>query len=145
MSRILGLDIGDKRIGVAMSDPTEIIASPLTIIERTTDQKAIDAILKIVSDNGVVKIIVGLPRAKDGSIGHQAEKVQSFTEELRKHALVVFEYRDERLTTVTAARLKREVSPRKIGRKTRYDAMAAAVILQEYLEEKASLKREQLE
>lgn len=135
-TRILGLDIGDKRIGVALGDPTGILASPLTIIDRTTDDRAIDDILKIVTEREVARIIVGLPRSMDGGIGHQAEKVQSFTEALRQHTTVPVEYRDERLTTVTAVRLKQEASTRKLNRKTRYDAMAAAIILQEYLNEK---------
>jgi putative Holliday junction resolvase len=134
--RVLGLDIGDRRIGVALSDPTGILASPLTIIERASDEHAIDAILKVVAERGVEKVIVGLPRSMDGHIGHQAEKVQSFTELLRQRTAVPIEYRDERLTTVTAMRLKQEASTRRLDRKTRYDAMAAAIILQEYLGEK---------
>ena len=143
MSRILALDIGDKRIGVAMSDPTETLASPLTIIERISDENAIVRILKIVSDNNAAKIVVGLPRSMNGNIGHQAEKVQSFTETLQLHATVPIEYRDERLTTVTAVRLKQEASSRKPNRKTRYDAMAAAIILQEHLDEKAAVKQQE--
>ena len=138
MSRILGLDIGDKRIGVAMSDPTETLASPLVIIERTTDDQTFTDILKILTQHEVVRIIVGLPRSMNGDIGYQAEKVQSFMAELPKHTKVPFEYRDERLTTVTAVRLKQEASTRRLNKKTRYDAMAAAVILQEYLDEKAA-------
>ena len=135
-TRILGLDIGDKRIGVALSDPMGILASPLIIIDRITDDRAIDDILKIVNEREVAGIIVGLPRSMNGGIGHQAEKVQSFTETLQRHTTVPVEYRDERLTTVTAIRLKQEASTRKLNRKTRYDAMAAAIILQEYLNEK---------
>jgi putative Holliday junction resolvase len=134
--RILGLDIGDRRIGVAMSDPIGILASPLCIIERTSDEQAVDVILKIVTERVVERIIVGLPRSMDGHIGPQAEKVQVFTEMLRQRTAVPIEYRDERLTTVTAMRLKREASTRRLDRKTRYDAMAAAIILQEYLDEK---------
>jgi putative pre-16S rRNA nuclease len=137
VSRILGLDIGDKRIGVAMSDPTEVLASPLTIIDRATDSEAIAGILKIIAENKVTQVVVGLPRTKEGDIGHQAQKVQSFIDTLRPHITVPLEYRDERLTTVSAMRLKQEASTRKLSRKTRYDAMAAAVILQEYLDEKS--------
>jgi len=134
--RTLGLDIGDRRIGVAMSDLTGILASPLSIIERDSDEQAVDAILEIVTERGVERVIVGLPRAMDGHIGHQAEKVQAFTGLLRQRTAVPVEYRDERLTTVAAMRLKREASTRRLDRKIRYDAMAAAIILQEYLDEK---------
>src|SRR4030042_1095055 len=132
MSRILALDLGDKRIGVALSDPTQILARPLTIIERVSDEQAIMDILKIATENRVDRIVVGLPRSMDGSIGYQAEKGQSFTIQLEKQTTVPIEYRDERLTTVTAMRLKHESSARKVNRKTRYDAMAAAIILQVY-------------
>jgi len=136
VSRILGMDIGDQRIGLALSDSAGILASPLTIIERTSDEQAVEAILKIVSERKVERIIVGLPLSLGGDIGHQAKKVQSFTEALQQNTTVPVEYRDERLTTVTAIRLKQEASTRKLNRKTRYDAMAAAIILQEYLNEK---------
>ncbi|MDP2918820.1 MAG: Holliday junction resolvase RuvX [Dehalococcoidia bacterium] len=134
--RILGLDIGDRRIGAALSDPTGILASPHSIIERTADEKAIEGILKIIAEKEVGRIVAGLPCSMDGSIGHQAEKVKAFTEQLRQRTSVPIEYRDERLTTVTAMRLKQEASTRRLDRKTRYDAMAAAIILQEYLDEK---------
>jgi len=142
VSRILGLDIGDKRIGVAMSDLTETLASPHAIIERISDNQAFSDILQVVTQYEVVRIIVGLPRSLGGDIGHQAEKVQAFTEVLKQHTIIPIEYRDERFTTVAAKQLKREASPRKLNRKTRYDAMAAAVILQEYLDEKAAQVRQ---
>jgi putative Holliday junction resolvase len=142
MSRIIGLDIGDKRIGVAMSDPTETLASPHSIIERITDDQAITDILKITAEYSVVRIIAGLPRSLGGDIGHQAEKVQFFTEELTKHTTIPIEYRDERFTTVTAKQLKQEGSAKKLKRTLRYDAMAAAIILQEYLDEKAVKARQ---
>ncbi len=145
MSRILALDLGDKRIGVALSDPTQTLASPLTIIERVTDEQAIRDILKIATENRVDRIVVGLPRSMDGSIGYQAEKVQSFTIQLEKRTTIPIEYRDERFTTVTAMRLKQESSARKVNRRTRYDAMAAAIILQEYLDEKAAAKTQEEE
>jgi putative Holliday junction resolvase len=132
----MGLDVGDRRIGVALSDTTGILASPLTIIERVSEEQAIGDILKIVKERAVERILAGLPRSMDGSIGPQAEKVQSFIETLRTLTAVPIEYRDERLTTVTAMRLKQEGSSKKLDRKTRYDAMAAAIILQEYLNEK---------
>ena len=143
MSRILALDLGDKRIGVALSDPTQTLASPHTIIERVTDDQAIRDILKITTENRVDLIIVGLPRSMDGSIGHQAEKVQSFTGQLEKQTTIPIEYCDERFTTVTAMRLKQESSARKLKRNTRYDAMAAAIILQEYLDEQAVAKQKE--
>ncbi|MDD5038008.1 MAG: Holliday junction resolvase RuvX [Dehalococcoidales bacterium] len=133
--RSLGLDIGDRRIGVALSDPTGILASPFTIIERRDDTQDIEAIANIIDQHEVKQIVVGLPLSMDGSVGQQAEKVEAFVEHLVKHIQVPLEFRDERLTTVTARRLMREASTKKSRRKVRDDAAAAALILQGYLDE----------
>ena len=132
-TRSLGLDIGDRWIGVAMSDPQGILASPHTIIRRTDESSGINAILAIIDQNQVGAVVVGLPLSLKGSIGSQAEKVQGFAQELSAHTKVPIEYRDERLTTVEAQRLMRMT---KKGRKDRDDAVAAALILQEYLDER---------
>ena len=132
-TRSLGLDIGDRWIGVAMSDPQGILASPHTIIRRTDESSGINAILAIIDQNQVGAVVVGLPLSLKGSIGSQAEKVQGFAQELSAHTKVPIEYRDERLTTVEAQRLMKMT---KKGRKDRDDAVAAALILQEYLDEK---------
>ncbi len=132
--RSLGLDIGDKRIGVALSDPDGILASPLTIINRRDESQDIEAIVDIISQQGVGRIIVGLPRSMDGSLGGQAEKVEAFTQRLASRIQVPLEYRDERLTTVLAERLRRAAGGKK-KRKARDDAQAAALILQGYLDE----------
>ena len=131
--RSLGLDIGDKRIGVALSDPEGILASPFTIIERSSDDADVAAIVGIVEQQQVGRILVGLPRSMDGSLGRQAEKVKEFVTELSRHAEVPVEFRDERLSTVSVKRMVQGV--RKTGKGTRYDAMAAALILQGYLDE----------
>lgn len=141
MGRVLGLDVGDRRIGLALSDSGGILASPLTIIEHTTENGDIEAILKIVREREAERIVVGLPRLMNGDIGPQAQKVQTFVEAMRSHTQIPIEYRDERLTTVEAQRLHQESgSKRKKGDVVRYDAMAAAVILQDYLEEQAAMK-----
>lgn len=129
----MGLDIGDSRIGVALSDPLGIMASPLTIINRKDEQKAIEKIATIIDEKEVVKIIAGLPLNMDGSRGNQAEKTDSFVASLGHHIEIPIEYRDERLSTVNARSLIQGV--RKTNRDTRYDAAAAALILQSYLDE----------
>ena len=133
--RSLGLDIGDKRIGVALSDPQGLLASPLTIINRRDETADIKAITDIVSQHQVGQIIVGLPRSMDGSLGQQAEKVKTFTQKLCSHTDVPVEFRDERLTTVSAKRLMQAVKTPKNRRKALDDAIAAALILQGYLDE----------
>jgi putative Holliday junction resolvase len=133
--RCLGLDIGDRWIGVALSDPGGILASPLTIIERTEDNQALAAIIEIINKQDVGQIVVGLPRSLDGTIGGQADKVKEFAQKLAEQVEIPLEYRDERLTTVMAQRLKRASGGKKGRGKTRYDAQAAAIILQSYLDE----------
>jgi len=131
--RSLALDIGDKRIGVALSDPLGILASPLTIINCQGGQADIESIINIVNQNEVGQIIVGLPLSMNGSVGRQAEKVKAFASELRSHTEVPVDFRDERLSTASAKRLMQTV--RKARRETRHDAVAAALVLQGYLDE----------
>ncbi|MDD5703294.1 MAG: Holliday junction resolvase RuvX [Dehalococcoidales bacterium] len=139
--RALGLDIGDRRIGVALSDPLGILASPLLVFEHQDDAADIEFILSLVKKHQVEQIIVGLPQSMNGSIGPQAEKVKAFTEKLKEKAPVRVDFRDERLTTVTARRMLEESSTRKPGKKQKvYDAAAAAVILQSYLNEARPLE-----
>jgi len=118
---------------VAMSDPQGILASPLTIINRTDEESGIKAILAIIEQNQVGVVVAGLPLSMNGSVGPQAEKVRGFIRELSKHVKVPVEFRDERLTTVSAQRLIRMT---KKNRKVRDDAVAAALILQGYLDER---------
>jgi putative pre-16S rRNA nuclease len=131
--RILGLDVGDRRIGVAMSDPERIIASPTTIITRDEDNKAIDDILQFVNKYDIKVIIVGMPYSLDGSPGQQAGKVNEFVAQLSKKTSANIELRDERLSTIGAGRLLRQAGNKKAKKSPRDDA-AAAFILQGYLD-----------
>jgi putative Holliday junction resolvase len=130
--RSLGLDIGDKRIGVALSDPQGILASPYTIIHREHDSADIESLISIIREKEVTRVIAGLPRSMDGSLGEQAAKVKGFTEKLAGKIEVPVEFRDERLSTVSARRLMKEA---KVKSTKHDDAMAAALILQGYLDE----------
>ncbi len=140
--RSLGLDIGDRRIGVALSDPLGILATPLLVFEHQDYAHDIHTILQLIKQNQVEIIIVGLPQSMDGTIGPQAEKVKTFTEKLRAQSPVPVEFRDERLTTVAAKQLMEAAGTKKTarGRKIEYDAAAAAVILQSYLNESRPLE-----
>jgi len=124
---------------VALSDPGGILASPFVIIDNEDDRTAIEAIIDIVDRQQIKHIIVGLPRSMDGSLGKQAEKVEAFTQKLRSHTEIPVEFRDERLTTVSAKRLMQAANTKKTKRKARDDAVAAALILQSYLDEKPTV------
>ena len=132
--RVMGLDIGDKRIGVAMSDPVGILASPLTQIQRTGTEVAIEAILELVRQYDVKRILAGLPYSIDGSMGPQAQKVESFLKKLSERLDIPIEIWDESYTTVAAESKMIEGGVRKDRRKKQIDAAAAAIILQEYLD-----------
>jgi putative Holliday junction resolvase len=137
----LALDVGDARIGVAISDPLGIIATPLTIISRQDVDVDVKVIVDIARKNDVGRIIVGLPFSMDGTLGTQAEKVREFTTYISRYTDIPLEYRDERLSTVVAKRMLQQT--RKTNRDTRYDAAAAALILQGYLEDLLPLKEYQ--
>jgi len=124
--RILGLDIGDRRVGVAISDPVEVIASPLTVITRDDDNAAISAIMQLVGQYDVKRIVVGLPYSLDGSLGRQASKVKDFVDKLSQKTDASIELRAERLL--------RGAGNKKARERSRLDAAAAAFILQGYLD-----------
>ena len=132
--RNLGLDVGDRRIGVAISDPEQILASPLMTILRDDDDDAINAIVEIVDKYEVRRIIIGLPYSLDGNIGGQANKVKNFVEKLSKKTEVDIELRDERLSTVAVDHLLIEAGIKNRDKKEKRDAAAAAFILQGYLD-----------
>ena len=117
---------------MASSDPLGILASPLTIINRNNDESDFTAVVEIIKKYDIGRIIVGLPISLDGSLGAQAGKARDFAEGLEKMTDVPVELRDERLTTVQAQRLVK--GARRTSKDTRYDAAAAALLLQGYLD-----------
>ena len=120
---------------MALSDPEGILASPFTIIHCREETADIEAIVDIIRKNQVERVIVGLPRSMDGSLGLQAEKVKTFTRKLSQQTEVPLEFRDERLSTVSAKRLMQDIKGKKPPQKIRHDAIAAALVLQSYLDE----------
>ena len=133
MSRVLGLDVGDKRIGVALSDEGRLIASPLTVIQSVGWGPDSREILRLMEEHGAELIVCGLPRNMDGSVGFQAEKVRGLCAQLEKAGLTV-RFQDERLTTVTAEEALLEDNMHRRERKQHVDKVAAAVILQTWLD-----------
>ncbi len=135
MTRTMGLDVGDRKIGVALSDPSFILASPLKTIIRVTDEVAIEEIIELVKKHDVSKIVVGLPYSLNGSIGRQAEKVLAFTKLIEHAAGKEIVMQDERLTSVSANQKLKEAGKKGSKLKSEMDAAAATVILQSYLDE----------
>jgi putative Holliday junction resolvase len=132
--RIMALDVGDRKIGVAMSDPEGLLASPLTTISRISDGQAIEGIRRLVDEYQVECVVVGLPYSLNGGVGAQAEKVFAFVQKLHKSLPIDIKMRDERLSTAAADRLLLQAGVKKGRRRSLRDAAAAAFILQGYLD-----------
>ena len=136
--RSLGLDVGDKRTGVAISDPRGLLAIPLTVIAKG-ENAAIDDIIKLVEQHKIKRIVVGLPRSLDGSLGPQAHKVTAFVEKLslrakRNNLYIDIQLWDERFSTVAAEKLMAEAGTKRKKRNQHRDAIAASFILQGFLD-----------
>ena len=136
--RRLGLDVGDVRIGVALSDETGTLASGLPTLVRVGPRKDVRAVAALVRDREVGEVVVGLPRRLDGSLGPQAEKVLAFVASLKASLRVPVVTWDERLTTVEAERILREKGATAKERKASVDRIAALLILQGYLDARAA-------
>ncbi|MDR7435044.1 MAG: Holliday junction resolvase RuvX [Armatimonadota bacterium] len=132
--RILGLDVGTRRIGVALSDPLGISAQPLKVIEREGWDADLAEIRALVREWEVSCVVVGMPRSLNGSLGPQARMVEEFVAKLRDAIGVPVDTWDERLTTVAAERAMLEANVRRDRRRQRVDAVAAALLLQAYLD-----------
>ena len=133
MGRILGVDPGERRIGLAVSDPDGILASPLDTLDARTANPAA-AVAKAGKNAGAERIVVGLPLHMNADEGDAAEKARAFAEALRNHTDVPVELWDERLTTVTAEKALIEGGVRRARRKKLVDGLAARILLQHYLD-----------
>ena len=133
---ILCLDVGDKTIGVAVSDPLEIIARGVGQFRRDESEQdeGIEYIRGLISQYGVNKVVVGLPINMGGEEGSQAKKIRSFTDNLSSKIDVPVILADERLSTVAAERVLREAKMSPLKRRRVRDKIAATVILQSYLD-----------
>ena len=132
--RIMALDVGSKRIGVALSDPLKITAQGLQTFQRTTLEEDIKGLWQLIAEHEVSQLVVGLPKNMDGSIGFKAEEVQQFIADLTAERKIEVIWIDERLTTVSAERVLLEADVSRAKRKKVIDKMAAVVILQSYLD-----------
>lgn len=130
MYKIMALDVGTKRIGVALSDYLHVIAIPNICIQRNPEEKAIEEIVKIAKENNVEKIIVGLPKNMDGTIGDQAKDCIEFSQKIVGFDIIL---EDERLTSEEAEERLRERKVDFRKNKGLVDIESACVILEQYL------------
>ena len=137
MDRILALDYGDKRIGVAVSDPLGIIAQALETITVSNKRKSFERIREIIREKNAVKIIVGMPFNMDGTKGERAEVTERFISELQRVVAMEIIPWDERLTSVQAKRIMVFRGQKTGTNKAKVDKLAAALLLENYLESRA--------
>ena len=132
--RVLGLDVGSRRIGMAVSDPLGITAQGIETLQRTNKRADFEQLRRVIREYDVKEIVIGLPLRMSGVEGTQAEKMQAFAEELKKRCKLPIHLWDERLTSAEANRLLREteISIEKRGKAV--DRMAAVLILQGWME-----------
>lgn len=138
--KIVSLDIGTVRIGIASSDIMEIIASPSPVYKRKNNSSDVTAIAEIINNLQAGQVVIGLPLKMDGSEGQSVQMAKDFGEELSKVITIPIVYQDERFSTVEAQRILIESGMRREKRKDKIDSLAATIILQTYLDKKSNMK-----
>ena len=136
--RILALDFGSKRTGLAISDETGTVAQPVGYITG-----GVNEVLRVATERGAGKIVVGLPRRLDGTASEQTQRTQEFIDALKRATTLAVEAWDERLTTAQAERVLLEGDVRRAERKQKRDQLAATILLQSYLDAQASRMRDE--
>lgn len=134
--RLMGLDYGDRNIGVAVSDAFRWTAQGVGVVERRRDGSELDRIAELVKENEVSEIVVGLPKNMNGTIGPRGEICIAFADQIQQKLNIPVHLWDERLTTVAAERTLLEADVSRKKRKLVVDKMAATLILQNYLDSK---------
>lgn len=132
--KIMSIDYGDVRTGIAISDIRGILASPLCVIKESYQPKLVDKIIELINENKIEKIVIGLPRNMDGSYGYRCDDCKSLGQAIGEKVNIDIEFEDERLTTVMAHNILSDNNVRGAKRKQTVDAVSAVMILQSYLD-----------
>lgn len=132
--RIMAVDYGNVRTGIALCDKNEILASPYTVIKETYQPKLIDKICEIIKAENAEKVVIGLPRNMDGSYGFRSDECRELGKNLEAACDIPVDFQDERLTTVIAHDILSANNVKGKKRKETVDAVSAVMILQSYLE-----------
>ena len=134
MSRVLGIDFGTRRIGLALSDPTGTLASPLPFLENTGPREITAKLQELVQTHGVETVVIGLPRNLDGTYGPSAQKVRDFITQIQPHLPAKIIPQDERLTTAQASKDLARIGLSQKELRKKVDSSSAAIILQQFLD-----------
>jgi len=135
--KVLGLDVGEKRIGVAVSDALGWTAQGVTVLNRTESSRDFEELRSLIESMEVTRVVVGLPRNMDGTLGSSAQRVQLFAKEIEERLLVPVTLWDERWTSAEATRLLITADVSRKRRRQVVDKLAAVLILQSYLDGRA--------
>jgi putative Holliday junction resolvase len=134
MKRILGIDFGERRIGLALSDPLGIIAQPFLTFDTQKDGDIFKKIEELIEEKGIEEIVLGMPKNMDGTIGEKGKVVQEFSQMLSNRVQIPIIFRDERLSSVESLRILRDAGAKLHKYKKSVDKLSAALILQGYLD-----------
>jgi len=134
MRRILGIDFGERRIGLALSDPLGIIAQPFLTFDTQKDGDIFKKIEELIEEKGIEEIVLGMPKNMDGTIGEKGKVVQEFSQMLSNRVQIPIIFRDERLSSVESLRILRDAGAKLHKYKKSVDKLSAALILQGYLD-----------
>lgn len=137
---ILGVDLGKARTGVAVCDKSELLASPVEVVNEHSRERLLARVAQLAKERCAEQIVVGLPRNMDGSEGESAQNARAFGAELTERTGLPVDFSDERGTTVTAHGFLNETNTRGKRRKATVDAVAATIILQDYLDYRRNRK-----
>ena len=139
MSRFLGIDYGTVRIGLALSDPTGTLASPLAFLENKSPQQVTTALSELIQTHQIAGLVIGLPRNMDGTYGPSAQKVRDFIGQLQKSISLPITPIDERLTTAQASKQLSGIGMNQKQLRKKVDSSSACLILQQYLDRNTPL------
>ncbi len=136
--KILGIDMGEKRIGLALSDPLEITAQGLKTVQINDSKEVYNKLMEIIIEKKVEKLVFGLPKNMNGTLGPQAQKVQEVARKIKTISQLPIDFEDERLSTVSAEQVLLLADQSRAKRKKVIDRLSAVIILQSYLDRKGA-------
>jgi putative holliday junction resolvase len=136
--KILGIDMGERRIGLALSDPLGITAQGMKTIQLKNPAEVCDKLMEVIKEKKVDKLVFGLPMNMNGTLGPQARKVQEFAQKIKNLSELPVDYEDERLSTVSAEQVLLLADQTRVKRKKAIDRLSAVIILQSYLDRKSA-------
>ncbi|MFV9507843.1 MAG: Holliday junction resolvase RuvX [Oscillochloridaceae bacterium umkhey_bin13] len=142
-ARYLGLDVGERRIGVALGDAGARLATPLTTLQAHPPERVIEQLGRLIREHAITALVLGLPLTLRGEVGPQAQSVQRFAATLKASLGLPIHFFDERLTSAAADQLLREMGVKPEKRKLQIDQVAAAIILQDFLDQRHQPHKDQ--